>query len=216
MFLWRQNKLLKRALSLYAGDHVLKHVLRYGEDAFHLESTDCELTLVFIDPAGFTTASQELTRRDLDGFMSSWFEMLSAEIVSHGGVLDLMVGDSVSAWWALGGRTDSPLAACQCAQGIVKELSVFNGRNNAKGWPEVKIAIGVNTGLVRLGSYGSSRRLRYAAMGDAVNLASRMCDLVNRMYPHPIIISEHTQKRIEGKLKSQLLDTVNVKGLEQP
>jgi len=216
MFPWRENKVLKRALSLYAGDHVLSHVLRHGEDAFHREATNCELTLVFIDIAGFTEVEGGLTQDDLRGLMSSWFELLSTEILNHEGVFDLMVGDAVSAWWGPDGKVDPPLAACQCAQRIVIELTHLNQRNRSKRWPELKTGIGVNTGVVHLGSYGSSRRLRYAALGDHVNLASRLCGMANRDYPHPIVISGHTQRRIDGKLQSQLLDTVNVKGSDRP
>jgi adenylate cyclase len=214
MFPWRENKILKKALSLYAGDHVLAHVLRHGEDALEFSNTNCEVTPVFIDIAGFTTAREGLTQQDLMDLLRSWFELLSSQISGHGGAFDAIVGDAVSAWWGPDSSADPPLAACQCAKRIVSELSLLNERNRSKRWPQFNVGIGINTGIVSLGSYGSSRRLRYAPLGDHVNLASRLCGMANRDYPHPIVISAHTQERLNGKLETQLLEAVNVKGRE--
>ena len=216
MFPWRENRLLRRALSLYAGDHVLDHVVRNGEQAFARQTRTCELTLLFVDVAAFSQPDERLGPKDLDGLIDSWFEALTDGIVKHNGTVDTYVGDATSAWWGSNGESAHAHMACGCAKDLVAQVARLNQDNHSKGWPELKPAIGINTGVVRLGPYGSSKRLRYSAFGDAVNLASRLCGLANRHYPHPIVVSEHTQKLLGAETQSTLLDTVTIKGLEAP
>ncbi len=212
MFPWRENRLLRKALALYAGDHVLAHVLRHREDAFYREGETHEITLMFIDVAAFTKPATEPSRDGIISLMLSWFEIISSAILSRGGVLDTYIGDAACAWWQSGGETPHPLAACECAKHIVAEIDELNARSRTNGLPEIKPGIGINTGSVRLGSYGSTRRLRYAAMGDPVNLASRLSSLANRDYPHPIVISESTNAYLGNRFSSTLLGTKRIVG----
>jgi class 3 adenylate cyclase len=216
MFRWHENRLLKKALALYAGEHVLKHVLTRGEDALTINASTRDLTVMFIDLAAFTEISEALPPEHLRGLMASWFEVLTTGIAKHGGTVDTYVGDAVSAWWGAEGEKDHPRLAVTCARDLVAELARLNETSRTKQWPEMKFCIGIATGPVRLGTYGSSKRLRYSMLGDTVNLASRLCGRAVGAEKHSILMSETTQQRLEGCVPTTLVDTVMVKGRNEP
>ena len=217
MFGSRENDLLKKALALYAGDHVLQHVLRNGEHALSVNSTTLDLTAMFVDVvADFSGIRADLTPDDQKDFMASWLETVTVGITSRGGTLDTYIGDSMSAWWGAEGEKDHPRSAVACARHLVSEMSALNKGFLGKGWPTLKLCIGIATGPIRLGTYGSSKRLRYSMLGDTVNLASRLCRLAAEDYRHDVLITESTQRRLGDGASSVLVDTVRVKGLDDP
>jgi adenylate cyclase len=216
MWPWQQIRLLKRALALYAGDHVLEHVLKHGDDAFYRQAESCEATSLFIDLASVTKVEKTPTTAEFQELMWGWFGRLSDGILEHGGMLDTYVGDAMSSWWTAEGGNNHALAASKCAKHLVNAIADLNETSRSKGWPELQLAIGIASGTVHLGSYGSSRRLRYAPMGDTVNFASRLCSLAGRQYPHQILISETTNRGLAAAFPTSSLGAVNVAGYDKP
>jgi adenylate cyclase len=213
MWPWSQIRLLKRALALYAGEHVLEHVQKHGEEAFYLHARPTEITSLFIDLASFTKTETEMAAAEFQELMWGWFARIADGIAKHGGVLDFLIGDAMASWWS---GTNHAVAASTCAKDLVAAIEDLNGSSSHKGWPELKIAIGIASGAAHLGSYGTSRRLRYAPMGDTVNLASRLCSLAARQYPNEILISSETAKALNGALSPHALGQVSVAGYQAP
>ena len=211
-----ENRLLRKALSLYAGEHVLDHVLRRGADALRPQGQAVDATLLFVDAAGFTTASDPIGPTDLNELISSWLSLITSQISEFGGTLDTYVGDAASGWWSSASASDHAKKACRCAKAMISELERLNGQFRSKDWPELKMRIGINTGRVTLGTYGTEQRLRFTVLGDAVNLASRLCGLANGQYPHSILLSESTQNALGNEIPTVLIDNVRVKGRDIP
>jgi adenylate cyclase len=217
MFGSRENDLLKRALALYAGDHVLQHVLRNGKRAFVVDPADIDLTVMFVDVvANFSEIREDLTPNELNEFMASFLEVTTNGIVESGGTVDIYVGDSTSAWWGAKGEKDHAESAVRCARQLVAEMSRLNQTFQGKGWPTLRLCVGIASGRVRLGTYGTSKRLRYSVLGDTVNLSSRLCGLAAGHYPHAVLVADSTQKRLGASSSLVPVDTVRVKGRDEP
>lgn len=211
MFPWTSNRLLRKALSLYAGDHVVDRVLRLGERALELDGISRDLTLMFVDVAGFAEPYEPMAPSDLRGLMSKWFEALSSSIATHDGTLDTYVGDSMSAWWSADGKDVSTDRAVECARSIVDAVAQMNRDFKLRNWPQLRVCVGIHTRPARLGNYGSTRRLRYSVLGDTVNLAARLCGM-SIHYGRPIVISEATRDRLKHQADVEYVDTVKIKG----
>jgi adenylate cyclase len=212
---WSENRLLKRALALYAGEHVLDHVLRKGDDALRAQSEHSDATVLFVDVAGFEMPSEAMTPEDLLILISTWLNLITNRIGEFGGTLDTYIGDAASSWWA--GNGDAPARkACHCAKSMVAELEKLNGEFRAKGWPQVKMKVGINTGRVTLGTYGTAKRLRFTVLGDVVNMASRLCGLAHQQYPHSILVTDSTKSALGSEIPATLVDTVRIKGRDAP
>ncbi len=216
MWPWHKIRLLEKALALYAGEHVLDRVLRLGDRALSDGNDRAELSLLFVDLTTAETPSRPLTGDDLATFVWKYLEIVTTTILEAGGTLDMYVGDSASAWWGANREPGHANQACAAAKSLVAAVDELNNEHTPRGFPKLRIKVGVHTGMVTLGNYGTTKRLRYSVLGDAVNLASRLCALANTNYESPIIISGSTRKLLGSKFAPTLLGTVQVKGQDDP
>lgn len=104
--------------------------------------------------------------------------------------------------------------ALQAAMGMIESLTVLHEKFKARGWPEIKIGIGLNTGPMTVGNMGSEFRMAYTVMGDAVNLGSRL-ESLTKNYGVDIIVSEFTKDQVPDFIFREL-DCVRVKGKDKP
>ena len=216
MLPWDKIQLLEKALALYAGEHVLDRVLSKGVSALSGGGESAELTLLFVDVAAPVAATRAFSGEELSTFMWKYLEAVTATILGAGGTLDMYVGDSASAWWGSECEPGHAKQACAAPKSLVAAVEELNGEHVPKGFPTLRIKIGVHTGKVTLGNYGTTKRLRYSVLGDAVNLTSRLCGLANGQYESPIVISSATKNLIDSTFAPTLLDSVTVKGQNEP
>jgi adenylate cyclase len=175
-----------------------------------------ELTVMFVDVRGFTTISEGLTPKQLREYINLYLTAMSEDIRDrHRGTLDKYIGDAVMAFWG------APVAFDDHAgRGVATALEMQQSaaRLNAdflqRGWPELKIGIGLNSGLMHVGDMGSSIRRAYTVMGDAVNLASRL-EGITKVYGVGIAVGEAT-RRAAPEFAYRELDLVRVKGKNEP
>lgn len=182
---------------------------------FTMAAEEREMTVLFTDVVGFTSISEKLTPQELATFMNEYLTAMTSIIYAHGGTVDKYIGDAIMAFW--GAPLDDPehaLHAVQAALAMRQRMVSLQQEMTVQGFPEIKIGIGINTGLMRVGNMGSSYRVAYTAMGDAVNLASRLEGLT-RQYDTWIIVGQETKRRIAGYLWREL-DLVRVKGKHEP
>jgi adenylate cyclase len=184
-------------------------------EKYSMQPAEAELTILFSDVRGFTTISESLSAADLALYINDFLTTMSAIISSHRGTLDKYIGDCIMAFW--GAPVPDPEHA---RQGIVSALEMqkacvdLRAKFIAKGWPDLKIGIGLNSGSVRVGDMGSKVRKAYTAMGDAVNLASRL-EGRTKEYGVGIMVGENTERIVRDVLYREL-DRIRVKGKNEP
>jgi adenylate cyclase len=133
-------------------------------------------------------------------------------IQSLDGTVDKYIGDSVMAFWnAPEDCENHELKACQAALECQEQMVLFNEKNKVEGLPHLKMRIGISTGTVFVGNIGSDDRLNYTAVGDTVNLASRL-EGTNKIYKTCVLISDKTAARIREQILTRPVDKVAVKG----
>ena len=171
-----------------------------------------ELTIFFSDLENFTTISESLEPDKLVKLIGDHLAMCTNIIQSLDGTVDKYIGDSVMAFWnAPEDCENHELKACQAALACQEQMVFFNERNKAEGLPHLKMRIGISTGTVFVGNIGSDDRLNYTAVGDTVNLASRL-EGTNKIYKTWILISDKTLAEIRGQILTRPVDKVAVKG----
>lgn len=207
----------KRELASLFGTYVppeLVDEMVKAPDAYSMEATNRELTVMFCDMRGFTKMSEHMEPTQLQALLTGVFSRLTAVVRSHRGTIDKYMGDCVMAFW--GAPIDTPdhaALAVQAATEMVRALDGINADHRARGLPEIGMGIGINTGIMCVGDMGSDIRRSYTVIGDAVNLASRLEGLC-AVYGANIVASESTRSAAPG-MRWQELDLVRVKGKNQ-
>ena len=141
---------------------------------------------------------------------------MTSIILKHGGTVDKYIGDSIMAFWGAPNKTvDHATQACLAAIECNARLKTLAQEWSSQGRPAFRARIGLNTGDVVVGNIGSNQRLSYTAMGDPVNLASRLEGL-NKEYATSIIISQSVLNELPDEFVYRLLDIVVVKGKSEP
>lgn len=215
MWPWSEIRLLRNALRLFAGEHILDRVTNEREHAFVLGGDRREITLMFVDINIDSALVKKPNDNQMVELINAYYEAVTNCIGSHNGTIDTIIGGSIAAWWAGADQTGNAMSACLCAKAIVAQIAKLNSGISDDG-PKLKIKVGVNSGVVMLGNYGSYKRMRYAALGDNVNLASSLCGVANANYPTPIVISGATNELLGGHMASTSLASVQVKGRNEP
>ena len=174
-----------------------------------------DLTILFADVRGFTGISEALAPDALRDYINEYLTEMSAIIRDqHRGTLDKYIGDAIMAFWG------APVEDAQHARNALlaalamqRHCVPLNQRFAARGWPVLKIGIGVNSGTVRVGNMGSRLRRAYTAMGDAVNVASRL-EGRTKAYGVGILVGEATRARVQDVVFREI-DRVKVKGKDE-
>jgi adenylate cyclase len=174
------------------------------------------LTLFFSDVAGFTRISENLTPTEVFAELGDYFELVTDIVVERfGGTLDKFVGDGIVAFF----NAPTPMenhaeVACQAALEVVQKLSDVQAERRAANRPVFKTRIGLHTGEVLVGNIGTQQRLSYSAIGDAVNLSSRLEGL-NKLYGTLILASGQTKTETADRFEWRYVDRVAVLGRSQ-
>ena len=140
-----------------------------------VRSVERELTLLFTDIGGFTSASEGMPAAATADFLNRHFALLAACIEAEGGTIDKFIGDSVMAFWGAPDRqTDHAERACRAALAMASAVKADNERRDGEGQPRVRMRIGVHSGPVVVGNIGAPGRMNYTIVGDAVNTGNRL------------------------------------------
>ena len=184
-------------------------------EKYNMEPRATELTILFSDVRGFTSISEALKPEELREYINEYLTDMSGIIRSkHRGTLDKYIGDAIMAFW--GAPVDDAQHARNgvlAALDMQKERKVLNGKFAARGWPTIKIGVGVNSGSVRVGDMGSQVRRAYTAMGDAVNVASRL-EGRTKYYGVGILVGERTRNAVKDVVFREI-DRIKVKGKDE-
>jgi adenylate cyclase len=216
----RQRAEVLRMFSQYVSPRVAQFLTQHPEKVA-LGGEVRELSIIFTDVRSFTSFSEGMAAHELTRFLNEMLTPLTDLIFQCGdGTLDKYMGDGIMAFW--NAPLDDPLHtthACECALAIWSRMRELNdgwrkrARHEGKPYRPLEIGIGVNTGPCCVGNLGSAQHYDYSAIGDNVNLTSRLEGLT-RYYNLPAIIGEETRKQVSA-LSFLEIDLVRVKGRKE-
>ncbi|HQI81808.1 MAG TPA: adenylate/guanylate cyclase domain-containing protein [Deltaproteobacteria bacterium] len=211
----RKKQFIHDAFSRYVSPAVVSQLMKSPE-SLKIEGQQKNLTMLFSDIRDFTSISEGLHPEQLAQFMNTYLTAMSDIIMNNSGTVDKYIGDAIVALW--GAPVDDPDHAVHAVRASLQMLKALDGLNErwaSQGLPAISMRIGINTGVVRVGNFGSERRFEYTAIGDNMNLASRLEGL-NKVYHTAVIISEHTKNALGDAVFCRILDRVRVKGKTVP
>lgn len=171
-----------------------------------------KLTVMCTDIRDFAMLSENMTPQENFHFLNSYLAQMEPILSEHGGIIDKYIGDSILALFTKG--ADDALSG---AIHMLEKLEKYNVGRARAGYPPLQIGIGLNTGLVMIGTVGGASRMESTVIGDAVNLTSRI-EGATKTYYTPLLISQNTlyDLAIPGKYDIRFLDRIRVKGKTQP
>jgi adenylate cyclase len=207
------TKTAMRAMSKYVPTDLVRQLYQ-GNREPTLGGALCEVTLLFSDIKDFTQISENMQVDALAKALGRYFEVMTDAVHHHGGIIDKYIGDSVMALWNVPTpRPDHARGACSAALACLRATrSLYeSGPWTGAGTGAFPTRFGINTAQVMVGHFGAPDRMSYTAIGDGVNLASRLEGL-NKQYGTSIIVSESTQQAAGDGFCFRLLDIVAVKG----
>jgi adenylate cyclase len=203
-----------QSFSLYIPKALVKHLI-HRKQQIHVGGRLKEVTLLFSDIENFTRISESIPPDKLLIYLSNYFEELTNIIIASGGTIDKYIGDSIMAFWG------APLPdrhhifnACNVALRCQRRLHELNRLWRRDNHPVFNTRIGIHTGNVIIGNVGSSERMNYTAIGDNVNLCSRL-EGINKYYGTQITLSEAVYASVKDSFLCRPLDRVDVKGKTQ-
>jgi adenylate cyclase len=210
----RERKKIKGAFKHYVAPIVIEEMLKDPE-RLQLGGEEKVLTVLFSDLAGFTSYSERFRPHEMISILSDYFAEMTEQIFAYQGTLKEYVGDELMAiFGAPLEQVDHAARACATALAMREQRQKLGEAWSEIGRPHLKARTGINSGLMLVGNLGSRYRFAYGALGDHVNLGSRLEGL-NKMYSTEILIGENTARLVEGSFLLRDVDLVKVKGREQ-
>ena len=214
LFEEKEKRRVRTAFGQYLSPEVIRRLLVNPQ---LVEPKKTDITVMFSDIRGFTTISEKLDAQELALFLNQYLSDMTGLVFEHHGTLDKYIGDAVMAFW--GAPFEEPgHAARGCNTGLqmMDRVREMQKKWEAEGKPHLDIGIGLNTGVASVGNMGSVLRYGYTALGDTVNLSSRLEGL-NKDYGTHILVNETTYAATKDDgFVFRELDLIRVKGKLQP
>lgn len=177
-----------------------------------LEAERKQLTILFCDIRGFTPFTEELYAEQVAVYLNQYFNEMVKVILKNNGTIDKFMGDAVMAFF--GAPVDDEehaMNAIKAALEMQKALNTLNEKWVKTGKKQLDIGIGINTGSVLVGNFGSENLMDYTVIGDPVNLASRL-ESLNKQEATNILISAFTYQLVKDRVKVNIIGPRQVKG----
>jgi adenylate cyclase len=210
----RQRRELRRAFNRYLSPAVVSQIVE-SSGALELGGNTVEGTVYFSDIKDFTNIAESMQPKELVAYLNEYFSLASDLILKRDAMLDKYIGDAIMAiFGAPVPKPDHAKLACLTALEIQRSLEAFYKKKSAQT-PRFTTRIGLNSGKMIVGNIGSTKRLDFTAIGDTVNLASRL-EGVNKFFGTRIIISENVFKLAKDAIEARELDLIRVKGKTVP
>ncbi len=203
----------RQALARFLSSSIVEKILA-NPDQVHLGGENQTVTVLFADVRGFTRMSEKMEPQEVVELLNEYFTEMTDLVFENGGTLDKYLGDGLMAvFGAPLTKPDDAIRAVKTAIEMQQALARLNQDWEAKGQRSLKIGLGINTGNVTAGNIGSARRMDYTVIGDAVNIASRLCA---NAAGGQILISESTFGSLNDRMPAKRLEPIRVKGKETP
>ncbi len=176
------------------------------------DQVERKMTIMFSDIRDFTPLSESMTPAENFEFINSYLSQMEPVISRHHGIIDKYIGDAIMALFEAGADQ-----AVSGAIAMLERLGYYNAGRERAGYAPIHIGIGLNTGVVMIGTVGGINRMDSTVIGDAVNLTARL-EEATKTYHSPLIISQNTLYDLADpeKYDIRFLDRIRVKGKSQP
>lgn len=198
--------------SRFMPEYVVKQMLD-RPDSFRLGGVTQKITVLFADIRGFTAISEKEKPENVVGLLNKYFSAMTEVIFDHGGTLDKFTGDGLMAiFGAPTASEEDALNAVKAAITMQKRLEPLNNELTSEGYGRISVGIGLHTGEATVGYIGSDMRSEYTAIGDTVNLASR---LESNAQGGQILMSDATAEASGNLIPVNILEPLSVKNREQ-
>ncbi len=210
----KERDRVKSTFAHYVSQQVMDSILKSGAE-IKLSGDRRRITVLFCDLRGFSTISETLPPEKVVAILNDYFEAMVEVIFNNNGTLDKFIGDGIMViFGAPEDDQDQEEHAVKTALGMQRELSRVAKKWESEGI-NLRIGVGVNSGPAVVGNVGSARRMDYTAIGDTVNLASRL-ESATKELGVGILISEYTYNALRGMFRFQEMGSVTVKGRTEP
>jgi class 3 adenylate cyclase len=204
-----------RSFTRYVPRDVVKDLLATGElCAIRMQPKNC--TMMFTDIQGFTTMCERVAPSELSHLVRSYFEVMSSIVMGHEGLIDKFIGDCIMVvWGAPFAVPNAEVKAALCGLRMIRETKVppLAAQFDSAG-EQLHVRVGLASGTVLAGNMGSSERMNYTVIGDAVNLAARL-ESLNKQFGTSMMMSDVVQRKVSGVFTSRLLLAIRVVGKEE-
>ncbi len=211
----REKRFLKGVFHHYLSPAVIDRIIA-DPGRLKLGGEQREVTSFFSDVAGFTSISEALGPAKLVALLNEYLTVMTDLILDAGGTLDKYEGDAIIAFWnAPIDVPDHALRAARTALDCQARVAALAPELERKYGRRIKMRIGLNTGPAIVGNMGSSRRFDYTAMGDTINLASRL-ESAGKQYGVHLLAGEATMKKTGEALVAREVDVIRVVGKKEP
>lgn len=206
---------ISNVMSKYLAPSVMTEVLENYDELIGEVGESREIAILFSDIRSFTTISENYPAERVVDLLNQYLEPMIEVVFQNRGTLDKIIGDAIMAFWGAPNPEDQKAQlAMRTALQMIERLGDLNRRFEEQGNAPIRIGVGVHTGEMIVGNIGSDQRLDYTAIGDNVNLGSRIEGLT-KYYKVPILASENTYEATKDDFAYVFLDTVAVKGRTQ-
>ena len=206
-----EKQRVRAVLSRYMAPEVVGELLR-TPGAAELGGKRAEITILFADIRGFTAIAERVSPEAVINLLNDYLSVMTDIIFRHGGTIDKFEGDAIVAFFgAPQRRDDDALRAVRAALEMRKQIERVSLQWEALAGAQLRIGVGINTGVAIVGNVGSARRMDYTVIGDAVNLASRLQGLT-KAHGTDILISEATLAKIGATARCKALGPMQIQG----
>jgi adenylate cyclase len=218
-----QRRQIRSAFGQYLSPALVEQ-LAQSPERLVLGGEEREITIMFSDVRGFTTISESYKHdpQGLTQLMNRFLTPLTNAILARKGYVDKYMGDAIMAFWnAPHDDKDHPLNACEAAIDMLQQIDEVNAAREQEAkdgghvYIPLKVGIGLNTGVGVVGNMGSDLKFNYSALGDSVNLASRL-EGQTKEYGFPVIVGSKTAMAAKDRFAILELDFIMVKGKTEP
>ncbi len=212
----KQKEFIKSKFASKVSKNVMDDLMRLGNMENLFDGRDKDITIFFSDIRSFSTLSETLEPKVLIKLLNEYMSPMTEFITKRGGTIDKFIGDAIMAYWnAPQDVKDHADKAIECALEQIKYKEILNANLKEKFGVSIDFGIGINTGLAVVGEMGSIQRSDYTALGNNVNIASRLEGLCH-VYGVNIIFSELTKANLKNSYNMLKIDKIRVKGIHQP
>lgn len=207
----RKELRTRHTLGRHVSRAVARHLLDHSQDG----GEHRHLSVLFCDIRDFTAFAESRDPRDVLNFLNQFFPLANRIVEQHGGVINKFLGDGFMALFGATAVVDQREHAQQAAQAALALVGGLDELRRTWSWPELRIGVGINSGVAVVGIVGSADRVEFSAIGDTVNLASRIESLC-KSYGVELLVSGSTARLLGSEAQTRRLGETAVKGRRAP
>jgi adenylate cyclase len=208
----REKRFIRSAFELYVHPDYVASLMK-DSSMLQLGGERRHLSILFADIMGFTSRAERSQPEPLVALLNTYMTAMTNVIFETGGVVDKLMGDGIMAFWGAPLKAENPARdAINCAIGMIRALHKLAAHDSR--FADIHIGIGIATGDAIVGNFGGEKKFDYSAIGDTVNLASRLEGLT-RQFKVNILVNRQTYDEAAGDYVARQIGLVKVKGKDQ-